>query len=158
MGRKIERVSMDFNDWWEDWDQPNFPQCPTCEGDGFTCEGDGFTEAGVECAACGGQGDIATQEERDEFQVPEGEGWQVWESVYGSPITPVFATPEELIEHLVENGTAGFDEPFRREAAEAFVRAGWAPSAVVTPDGWVKGALNADLFPPSEQKGSDERT
>jgi hypothetical protein len=151
MGRKVERVSMDFNDGWEDWDQPDFPECPTCEGAGVN-------KAGLECAACGGQGDIATQEERDEFQVPEGGGWQVWETVHGSPITPVFATPEELIEHLVENGTASFDPPFRREAAEAFVRAGWAPSLVETPDGLVKGAQNADLFPPSEAKGSDERT
>jgi len=134
-GRNIERVSLDFNDRWQDWDHPptEFPQCEVCEGSG---EGD---SSGADCPACGGHGDIATDEERAAAEVPEGDAWQVWETVYGSPITPVFASAEELIEHLVAEGT-GWDPPFRREAAEAFVREGWAPSLLETPEGMVMGS------------------
>jgi len=84
------------------------------------------------CAECGGSGDYWESEEArlayeawEETPPPEGEGWQVWETVSeGSPVTPVFATPEELIEHLVEDGIS-------RKAAEKFVlEAGWVPSAM----------------------------
>lgn len=71
---------------------------------------------------------------------------QVWQTVSeGSPVTPPFATPEELINYLVENGdfldqsrvaeghqkTAGWN----RENAEAFVKSGWAPSLMVVRTG-----------------------
>lgn len=72
---------------------------------------------------------------------PEGEWWQVWETVgEGSPVTPAFATPEELIEYLVANGDVwsqnrrarhGYNEdpPPSRKAATRFVLAsGWVPS------------------------------
>ena len=62
--------------------------------------------------------------------------FQVYETVSeGSPVTPPFATREELVEYLVKNGddwdqkqrTGGWD----RAAAEAFVRQEWAPSMIV---------------------------
>ena len=31
---------------------------------------------------------------------PTGDGYQIWETVKGSPISPVFATPEELAQHM----------------------------------------------------------
>jgi hypothetical protein len=63
---------------------------------------------------------------------PKGDGWQLWETVSeGSPITPVFATAEGLIDHLTTVGTSwSKGEPMRREAAEALVRDGWCPSMV----------------------------
>lgn len=71
---------------------------------------------------------------------PEGDGWQVWETVSeGSPITPVFPTAAALVDHLSTVGTT-WDQrsyswspakgPWRREAAEAFVASGWAPSFI----------------------------
>lgn len=84
---------------------------------------------------------------------PTGEWWQVWETVSeGSPVSPPFATPEELIDYLVEGGDAwtrdrqatgraSWDRPPSREAATRFVLGtGWVPSVVVqhNPDGTVE--------------------
>ena len=67
----------------------------------------------------------------------EATWYQVWENVTeGTPISPAFATREELIEYLVEGGDdwdrARGRRGYPREAATAFVNAGWAPSFVVT--------------------------
>lgn len=62
--------------------------------------------------------------------------FQVYETVSeGSPVTPPFATPEELVEYLVAHGDA-WDQKRRnagwdRAAATAFVSRGWAPSMMV---------------------------
>lgn len=69
---------------------------------------------------------------------PEGSAtwWQMYQTVSeGSPVTPPFATPEELVDYLVANGdewdqkrgNGGWD----RKNAEAFVKSGWAPSLTV---------------------------
>ena len=72
--------------------------------------------------------------------------FQVWETVSkGTPVTPPFATREELIDYLVENGdfwdqqrrregcTVMNCDPWSRESAERFVNGiDWAPSLVVT--------------------------
>lgn len=62
--------------------------------------------------------------------------WQVYETVSeGTPISPAFATKEELIEYLVENGDEWAQRrgtsPPSRAAVEAFVEGGWAPSMLV---------------------------
>jgi hypothetical protein len=68
-----------------------------------------------------------------------GAGWQVWETVSeGSPITPVFATREELVGHLVS--VMGW----RPDAAETFTSDGWAPSLVMAGGQVMKGAEDAD--------------
>ena len=55
------------------------------------------------CDECGGHGDIATDEQRAEYdkweptEPPAGDGWQLWETTSeGSPVSPVFTTAEEL--------------------------------------------------------------
>lgn len=76
--------------------------------------------------------------------------FQVWETVSeGTPVTPPFATREELVDYLVANGdfwdhsrrkqkAAGRPmemdcDPWKREHATKFVFGiGWAPSAIVT--------------------------
>ena len=65
---------------------------------------------------------------------PEGFGWCLYETVSeGTPTTPVFATAEELIEHLATVGQDYRQEPMRREAAEQLVRSGssWGSMAVI---------------------------
>lgn len=81
---------------------------------------------------------------------PEGEGWQVWETVSeGSPVTPVFATADELIEHLCTIGT-DWGRVWSREGAENFVkRSGWAPSFVATGGKVVPG------YEPTENNGEE---
>lgn len=61
---------------------------------------------------------------------------QVYETVSeGTPVTPPFATKEELIDYLVANGDF-WDQKrgnggWNRENATAFVERGWAPSLMV---------------------------
>lgn len=69
---------------------------------------------------------------------------QMYETVSeGTPVTPPFATPEELVEYLVTNGDFWDQKrraegncsmdcgPWKREHAESFVRRGWSPSMMV---------------------------
>jgi hypothetical protein len=101
------------------------------------------------CQVCKGNAmhpaDQAASEAWVVTEPPAGEGWQMWETVSeGSPITPVFSSAEALVEYLVAKGTTG-DPPYRRSAAEAFVKEGWAPSFITTGDGQVlQGGLDAD--------------
>lgn len=74
----------------------------------------------------------------------EATWFQVWETVSeGTPVTPPFATREELVEYLIEHGDfwqhyavkRGWETKkpgYSREAAEAFVMGdGYAPSMIV---------------------------
>lgn len=79
--------------------------------------------------------------------VPKGDGWQLWQTVSDGPISPVFATADELIDWMSKpdyeprrygvNGEPGYpDLPWaqgwRREAASAFVLGkGWIPSMAI---------------------------
>lgn len=124
MGREIKRVAMDFNfplgDSWHDtrYDE-HIASCPNVEHD--------------DCWQGHGE-------------PPAGEGWQLWQTVSDGPISPVFATADELIDWMCQpvpvekrrrDGGAAFpsvpwDQGWRREVAEPFVkRCGWAPSFVM---------------------------
>lgn len=100
------------------------------------------------CPACGGEGYEATPEQRAQLDAwqrtdpPSGEGWQLWETVSeGSPITPVFATADELIEHLVAA------DGYRHAAAETLVRQGASLGSFVALDGVLyDSARDADLI------------
>ncbi len=133
MGREIKRVPLDFNfpldaSWHDDAWNKHRKTCPKGTGpDDY----DADDEAHDEC-------DVVTA-------VPQGEGWQLWQTVSDGPITPVFATPEELIEFMSQpvpvSKRPHYDpSPFprmpwaqgwKRETAESFVRReGWMPSFV----------------------------
>ena len=97
------------------------------------------------CSLCNGYGHYWCEDKYEkryenwkQIEPPEGEGWQVWETVSdGSPVTPVFTTADALIEYLVANGDAWDqhrgDGGWSRESAENFVKnTGWAPSLVVS--------------------------
>lgn len=65
--------------------------------------------------------------------------YQVYETVSeGTPVSPAFATQDELIDYLVENGDYWCqrrpdEDPPSREAATAFVKGtGWVPTGVGT--------------------------
>lgn len=54
--------------------------------------------------------------------------FQMYETVSeGTPVTPVFETEDELVDYLVEVGTL-WGKKHNRKSAEAFVKAGYAPS------------------------------
>lgn len=126
MGREIKRVPLDFgfplNDSYADHCYRKHRE--TCSDD--DCEHDIDREP------------------------PKGDGWQLWQTVSDGPITPVFATAEELIDWMCQpvprekrphyapeafpDNPAG--QGWRREIAEPFVKEhGWAPTLLSTPDG-----------------------
>jgi hypothetical protein len=110
------------------------------------------------CSTCDGTGSIeaypgqaAEAEAWQRTDPPEGEGWQVWQTVgEGSPITPVLPTAEALVDHLATVGTLWDqkrgDGPWRRPAAESFVGSGWAPSFIGIGPALMEGGKDADLI------------
>lgn len=102
------------------------------------------------CNVCEGSGEFwpskemkAQAEAWESFSPPEGDGYQIWETVSeGSPVSPAFATPEELALWMVENdksvtkGTT-FDQWMK------FIDAGWAPSMMTTPTNGVQIGVQA---------------
>ena len=109
----------------------------------FRCDQLGIEEL---CSSCNGSGDAATAEEREAAEnwsgtgPPEGEGWQLWETVSeGSPVSPVFESAEALATWMTENDCTVAGPMPSYEAALKFVQAGWAPSLIFTPETGVVG-------------------
>lgn len=97
----------------------------------------GVSENWGRCATCSGRGEVGTDEQRaaheawESSEPPIGEGWQLWETVSeGSPISPVFATAEELATWMTRNRCTVNGPMSSYEAALKFVQAGWAPSFI----------------------------
>lgn len=95
---------------------------------------------GHTCSVCDGAAEIWPSKEAEEayenwqqVNPPSGDGYQIWETVSeGSPISPVFATPEVLARHMA--GTKwGADDGTPYEVWLKFIRGpGWAPSMVAS--------------------------
>ena len=116
MGLQLRRVPLDFN-WpleqvWSGFDNPLYValQCAACGGDGYSPEDRHLKDRwyGNACAHCDGEGihwpSAEAKQAYDDWKPtdpPKGEGYQIWETVSdGSTISPVFATPEELAQHM----------------------------------------------------------
>lgn len=107
----------------------------------------GLPEDWGNCARCAGDGTTPTAEQRAAHDAwgptdpPEGDGWQLWETVSeGSPISPVFPTAEALAEWMTRNDCTVNGPVATYEAALKFVHAGWAPSFMSSPEtGFVDG-------------------
>jgi hypothetical protein len=88
--------------------------CPTCQG-----------EASIEAYP----GQRAEADAWEPTDPPKGEGWQLWETISeGSPISPVFSTADQLAVWMSQPARGVDWVP--RDAAAAFIAAGWAPSGV----------------------------
>jgi hypothetical protein len=63
---------------------------------------------------------------------PTGDGWQMWETTSeGSPISPVFASPEELARWLADTGASTFgSDTTDCDTWLRMINVGWAPSAI----------------------------
>jgi hypothetical protein len=84
-----------------------------------------------------------------DFDVPDDQlGWCLYETVSeGTPCTPVFATAEELIEHLCRVGQDWDQTPMRRASAEQIVRTGFTVGTLVSVGGNVyRSDVDADLI------------
>jgi len=70
----------------------------------------------------------------EKIEPAEGIGYQIWETVTeGSPITPVFETPEELAEWAAANPYGADDGTTKEQWLKFILGPGWAPSAVGNP-------------------------
>lgn len=97
------------------------------------------------CAHCKGEGSVwdskANKTRANRWrskQPPKGPGYQLWETVSeGSPISPVFKTPEELADWLVSSPDYKWARNDRGTTREQWLRfingPGWAPSLITTP-------------------------
>lgn len=114
-----------------------------CERDGAahvcaTCEGHGSREAY--------EGQRAEAEAWERTEPPTGEGYQLWETVSeGSPITPVFATAEELARWMTTHrwGTQTDLMASSFDVAMRFIDAGWAPSGTMSAEHGVESGVEA---------------
>lgn len=94
-----------------------------------------------------------------DFGIPEAEmGWCLYETVSeGTPCTPIFATAEELIEHLTIIGQDWDQEPMRPAAAEALVRGGHsAGSFMVVGNTLYDGSKDLDLIEALPKRDASE--
>lgn len=107
-----------------------------------------------ECGDCDGHGSHERYEgQRAEAEAwertgpPEGEGWQLWETVSeGSPISPVFDSAEALATWMTRNNCTVNGPVPTVAAAMKFIEAGWAPSFIASPEtGVVDGVTYAGL-------------
>lgn len=140
MGREIRRVP-------KDWEHPRFKRGrrtgdfhPLYDVDYETACKEWYTEAANfdnegynwyhEYAGCPPDEDYYRKRK---WTAEEATHYQMYETVSeGTPVTPVFATKEELVDYLVENGTFWDDRGWDRKATESFVEREWAPSMIMT--------------------------
>lgn len=102
----------------------------------------------AECPHCKGAGTIWDSPEDERAAEawarsgpPAGDGYQIWETVSeGSPISPVFATPDELARHMAGKQW-GADKGSSYETWLRFINGpGWAPSMIADANGVRSGA------------------
>jgi len=94
------------------------------------------------CLACGGDGNIATPEQRATYEAwkptnpPTGDGWQLWETTSeGSPKSPVFETGDLLAEWMSKNPCGFGGARISLDTAMTWVHGdGWSPSMIITSD------------------------
>lgn len=103
-----------------------------------------------DCPVCNGTGSIWFSEkvrelsenwyEDEKYDPPTGEGWQLWETVSeGSPVSPVFETPEGLEAWLIGEG-------YSEGAAKSFIESGWVMSGVMVNGKFYKDIESSTLI------------
>lgn len=102
------------------------------------------------CRNCSGSGTVWDSPEDEQAaeawertEPPAGDGYQIWETVSeGSPISPVFATPEALAEYM--NGRAwGGDKGCSYESWLNFINGPWWASSMVVDANGVRCGADA---------------
>ena len=93
----------------------------------------------TDCPHCDGGTIWASPEEKRKYEEwertepPTGEGYQIWETVTeGSPISPVFARPEDLARWMTRNGWDSDRQTSYQQWMSFILGDGWAPSLLVS--------------------------
>jgi hypothetical protein len=135
MGREVKRVPLDFK--WPlgaIWPGNINSYCSNME---YVSKG----KSEDQCYYCNLYREIIGEDHSGCPEVPDtlpaGEGWQMWETTSeGSPISPVFSTPEELATWLAASGASSFGHSTAtREQWLRMITAGWAPGMVADSNG-----------------------
>lgn len=111
---------------------------------GAECERRGIVSS---CPHCDGEGatwpskeDEAACEAWVKTEPPVGEGWQMWETVSeGSPISPVFETPEELAGYMTGRKWGGDDGTPYETWLTFITKVGFSVSLIGTSEGILDG-------------------
>lgn len=148
MGREVWRMKKDFEwplhkTWFGFLLYPLGVRCALCED---------VYDTDNRCVLCYGERIITPEVQPPGYKVKNfhsnewserAYGWQLWETVSeGSPVSPVFDTPEELAGWLVANDTS-ITAGTTREGWLKMITAGWAPSMVYTPEAGIRSGVEA---------------
>ena len=148
MGREIKRVPLDF-DWPIGKIWPPY-MGGICSEEVKYCVGEDKSSEEV-CDACRHAARLTGKEIKKhgcpdwKVHPPSGEGWQMWETVTeGSPMSPVCKSPEELARWLADNkaSACGYEGATYDEWLNT-IKAGWAPSMVLTPEKGLMSGVKA---------------
>jgi hypothetical protein len=83
-------------------------------------------------------------------ELPEGDGYALWFTVTeGSPVSPVFETPKALADWLAVNHYS--DGRFASWQWLKLIEAGWCPSGISGPGGFMNG-LKATMGPSEDER------
>jgi len=154
-GRYLPLFDCSCEDAWTDW-QAEYAQWIGGEHDWVIAQhgSDEYPKDQPYTAFCRWNGTPPHPDEhRPQWKEGEATWWQVYETVSeGTPVSPPFATQQELIDYLVKYGDfwdqARRDrgdcslpcDPWSRQDAEAFVMgSGWAPTLVLDAQGLRSG-------------------
>ncbi len=154
-GRRMD-FTHEFKNGWQVKDPPYTPTA--AEVNAWSCAGFGHDAINqwicveteclrlghpTQCAHCHGSGELwpspeieQAHEQWERTEPPTGDGYQIWETVSeGSPISPVFATPEELAGYMAGRRW-GADKGSSYESWLAFINGpGFAMSMVINATG-----------------------
>lgn len=101
------------------------------------------------CSYCKGHGTLWESKEYERKsnewkseEPPTGDGFQIWETVSeGSPISPVFAKPEDLAQWMVANDKSITRDTTCEQWVKFITDVGWSPSMVME-HGEIKSGVN----------------
>lgn len=154
-GKYIPMFNQDYKsaaDGWidsfKDWLEGKYPD----QVSGLAKDGDYFWDW------AGNPPDRESYRERS-WTEKEATHFQMYETVSeGTPVSPVFATLQELAEYLIANGDF-WDQKrgnggWSREAAEAFVKQGFAMSMMFTPQTGVVEPRDAAMYAENRESES----
>jgi hypothetical protein len=127
--------------------------CKSCNETGKQADGEGH------CVVCEGEGNVYPKVTLPSYPVKEFPyegleyfeneyGWQMWETTSeGSPMSPVFKTPEELARWLADTGASAFAGMTATydEWLGTITVSGGAPSAVLTVDSTGKERMESGV-------------
>ena len=148
MGREVRKVPAD---WTHPKDEFTGNYKPLYPGDQYARDAkdfldklasDGLQEAVEWCGQAPDKGDYMPdwpESERTHYMMYE-------DTSEGTPISPAFATPEELARWLADTGASSFGHSTASyEAWLRVARGGYAPSAVYTPETGLVSGVEATL-------------